>query len=119
MRHTTDEIRGGGIARELGFFALYLVLIVLGLFVGLVIWREALYFVFYGWIDFGWWARFLYMTTVILGSFLLVVGLLAAEPYLNTGKQKGQLLRRFVRAAVPIAALGLIGWLVLIIGRAN
>ena len=117
MNRFATYMRENHILRELGFFALYIVLIVLGLFVGLVIWREALYYVFYGWIDFGWWARFLYLLTVVIGSILLVAGLLVAEPYLNAGKQRGELVRRFLRAAVPLVVLGLIGWLIMVFGR--
>jgi hypothetical protein len=117
MNRIATFVRESQIGRELAFFALYITLIVLGLFVGLVIWREALGYVFFGWIDFGWWAKFLYMLTVVVGSIAMVAGLLVAEPYLSAGKQKGDMVRRFLRAAVPLAALGLVGWRVRGVGR--
>jgi hypothetical protein len=116
MSEMTEKLRGNKIAREVGFYALYIVLIALGLFVGLIIWRQALGFVFYGPIDFGWWARFLYMFSVVVGSMLMVVGILVAEPYLNAGKEKGELVQRFLRAAVPIVILGVIGYAIILFG---
>lgn len=114
------SLRENSLARELGFFALYLILIGMGLFAGLVVWRQALGIVFYEWLSMApWVARFLYMLTVVLGSFAMVAGLLVAEPYLNEGKKRGQLLRRFTRAALWIAGLGLVGYLILVLGRAG
>jgi hypothetical protein len=120
MSRFASSMRENSILRELGFFALYIILVVVGLFVGLIIWREALFFVFYSWIPFDmWWARFLYMLTVVVGAIALVAGLLVAEPYLHAGKAKGQLVGRFLRALAPLAALGLLGWIMLVIGRAG
>ncbi|HWQ14758.1 MAG TPA: hypothetical protein VNL77_18310 [Roseiflexaceae bacterium] len=118
MNRLTTYIRESSIMRELAFFALYIVLIVLGLFVGLVVWREALFFVFYQWIALDiWWARFLYMLAVVVGAIALVAGLLVAEPYLHGGKARGQLLHRFLRVAVPLAVLGVVGWIIVVLGR--
>jgi hypothetical protein len=112
------SLRENSFLREVGFFALYLLLIALGLFVGLVIWRQALGVVFYEWLPVApWVARFLYMGTVVLGALALVAGLLVAEPYLNHGKQRGQLLRRFLRVAVPLVVAGLVGYLIMLAGR--
>lgn len=119
MSHAANDPRRKQTILTVGFLALYLVLVALGLFVGLVIWRQALYFVFYGWADFGAWARFLYMTTVVGGSMLLVLGLLVAERYLDAGRERGQLLPRFFRAAGLAALIGLLGWIILVVGRAG
>jgi hypothetical protein len=116
MRHTADELRGSGTIREIGFFALYLVLIAMALFVGLVVWRQALFFVFYSWADFGSWARVLYMSSVVLMSLLMVAGLLVIEPYLNAAKQRGLLLTRFVKAALAIALIGVGGEIIVLLG---
>lgn len=114
------SLRENSLARELGFFACYLVLIAMGLFAGLIIWRQALGIVFYEWLAIApWVSRFLYMITVVLGSFAMVAGLLVAEPYLNEGKKRGELLRRFLRAALWIAGIGLVGYIILVLGRAG
>ena len=119
MERLMGTLRTSGLARELAFFGLYFVLIGLGLFTALIVWREALYFVFYAWLPIDiWWSRFLYMGAVVLGSFALVVGLLVAEPYLNEGKQRGELGRRFKRTAVWMVACAL-GYLIIPIGRAT
>nr|PZN27941.1 MAG: hypothetical protein DIU80_11340 [Chloroflexota bacterium] len=117
MSNTADELHKSSLLREVAFFALYIVLIGLGLFVGLIIWRQALGIIFYEWLSImPWVARFLYMFFVVAGAIAMVIGLLAAEPYLNNGKRQGQLMRRFLKAAVPIIALGVIGGLIMILG---
>ncbi|HMO59312.1 MAG TPA: hypothetical protein PKC19_18300, partial [Roseiflexaceae bacterium] len=110
MNNTVSNLRDHRIRREVGFYALYIALIALTLFVGLIIWRQALQFVFYGPIDFGWWARFLYMFSVVSGSIVMVLGILIAEPYLNTGKQRGELMQRFWRIAIPVGLFGILGY---------
>jgi hypothetical protein len=118
MRDTADELRETSLLREVGFFALYIVLIALGLFVGLVVWRVALGIMVYEWLSLTpWLSRLIYMITVVGGAFAMVVGLLAAEPYLNSGKRRGHLVRSFLRAAVPIAVLGVVGYLIMITSR--
>jgi hypothetical protein len=119
MRQTIDELRGRPLYSRLGFYALYAVLIVVALIVGLVIWRQALFFVFYSWIDFGSWARLLYMVTVVGISIGMVAGLLAAEPYLETGRRHGRLMPRFLKALGVTAVLGLLGWFILVVGRGS
>jgi hypothetical protein len=118
MNRVSSTFRESGLAREVGFFALYFVVIGLSLFVGLIIWRQALEVVFFDWLGFvPWVARFLYMVSVVLGAFALVAGILVAEPYLNTGKQRGELMRRFLRVVVPLVVVGLVGYLILLSGR--
>jgi hypothetical protein len=118
MNRGTSSFRENRFVREVGFFALYFVLIGIGLFVGLVIWRQALEVVFFNWLPLApWVARLVYMISVVLGAFALVAGLLVVEPYLNTGKQRGELVRRFVRAAVPMVIIGVVGYLILLSGR--
>ena len=46
------------------------------------------------------------MIVIGLGLFMLVI---AAEPYLRNGVKRGQLMHRFVRVALPVAAAGLLG----------
>jgi multisubunit Na+/H+ antiporter MnhB subunit len=43
-----------------------------------------------------------------IGLFMLVIG---AEPYLRNGVKRGQLMRRFVRVALPVVAVGMLGLL--------
>jgi hypothetical protein len=118
MNRVSSSFRESGLAREIAFFALYFVVIGLGLYIGLVIWRLALEVVFFDWLAFTpWVARFLYMVSVVLGAFALLAGILVAEPYLNTGKQRGELVRRFVRVVVPMLVIGLVGYLILLSGR--
>lgn len=120
MSGTADELQKTSLLREVGFFALYIVLVALGLLVGLVIWREALGVVLYEWLTLTpWLARLIYMISVVTGAIALVIGLLAAEPYLNSGKRRGQLVRRFLRAAVPLFVAGVVGYLILVVGRAG
>jgi hypothetical protein len=120
MSDTPDELRETSLLREAGFFALYIVLIALGLFVGLVVWRVALGVVIYEWLSLTpWLSRLIYMIMVVGGAFAMVVGLLAAEPYLNGAKRRGHLARSFLRAALPLAVLGIVGYVIMITSRGS
>ena len=77
--------------------------------VTLLIWRVTILLMIATWIGLSPANGSIYAVSMIaigLGLFMLVI---AAEPYLRNGVKRGQLMHRFVRVALPVAAAGLLG----------
>jgi hypothetical protein len=84
-------------------------LLLVGSVVTLLIWRVTILLLIATWIGVSSVNGSIYAVSLIvigLGLFMLVI---AAEPYLRSGVKRGQLMRRFVRVALPVAAAGLLG----------
>ena len=98
-------------------YALWLLLIALGYLVVAVVWRSAIQALVVALVDEtdvdarfrGGAFYFFGITLILLGLFAMIM---AGEPYLRQGAERGQLRRRFLRLAVPLAALGVLGVLV-------
>ena len=56
-----------------------------------------------------------YAGTITLLGLGLFIFVMAAEPYLRNGIARRQLLRRFLRLAIPVAIAAVIGLLVLVL----
>ena len=92
----------------LACYSLYGLLLVCSV-VTLLIWRVTILLMIATWIGVSSVNGSIYAVSLIvigLGLFMLVI---AAEPYLRNGVKRGQLMRRFVRVALPVAAAGLLG----------
>ena len=111
------------ILRYAGCYLLWLSIFLLGYVVVAIIWQSALSTLMVALIDetdvdqrYRGGAIYLFGGSLMLfGLFLLVM---AGEPYLRDGVQKGLLLRRFLRLAVPLAALGVVGLVVRVVAEA-
>jgi hypothetical protein len=115
--YSADETYPPGLKAQAAYYGLYVVLLVLAFVVGPVIWRQTLYFIFYVFTDPNvWWTRSLYAFSVVGGVIALVVGVFLAEPYLRAGMRRGELVRRFLRVAVPLIVLGGIGYAIQLLG---
>jgi hypothetical protein len=89
-------------------YSLY-VLLLMGSIVTLLIWRVTILLMIATWIGLSPANGSIYAVSMIvigLGLFMLVI---AAEPYLRNGVKRGQLMHRFVRVGLPVAAAGLLG----------
>jgi hypothetical protein len=53
----------------------------------------------------------IYTVSLIVIGISLFMLVIAAEPYLRNGVKRGQLMRRFVRAALPVITAGMLGLL--------
>ena len=111
MFTTNTGVRSPTPLAYLACYSLYALLLA-GSVVTLLIWRVTILLMIATWIGVSSVNGSIYAVSMIvigLGLFMLVI---AAEPYLRNGVKRGQLLRRFVRVALPVAATGLLGMLV-------
>jgi hypothetical protein len=86
-------------------------LLLVGSVATLLIWRITILLMLATWLGISSVNGSIYAVSLIvigLGLFMLVI---AAEPYLRNGVKRGQLMSRFARVALPIAATGLLGML--------
>ena len=108
MLTTNTGVRSPTPLAYLVCYSLYILLLV-GSVVTLLIWRVTILLMIATWIGVSSVNGSIYAVSMIvigLGLFMLVI---AAEPYLRNGVKHGQLMRRFVRVALPVAAAGLLG----------
>jgi hypothetical protein len=108
MFTTNTGVRSRAPLAYLACYSLYALLLV-GSVVTLLIWRVTILLMIATWIGVSSVNGSIYAVSMIvigLGLFMLVI---AAEPYLRNGVKRGQLMRRFVRVALPVAAAGLLG----------
>jgi hypothetical protein len=117
MNHSEMAPLSRRIARELGFYGMYLSLIIVGLISVLIIWRQALQVVFYQWIAFAWTNRSYYVFSVVAGAFALVAAILLADPWLRDGMRRGIAVQRFWRALLGLLAFGAVGYLIMVSGN--
>jgi hypothetical protein len=105
---TNPGLRSPKLLAYLACYSLYVLLLVCSV-VTLLIWRVTILLMIATWIGASSVNGSIYAISMIvigLGLFMLVI---AAEPYLRNGVKRGQLMRRFVRVALPVAAAGLLG----------
>jgi len=99
----------------LACYALYIVLIIPGTIAVLLLWRSAILVMLAAFLGRSQANRLIYLTSMLLlglGAFILVM---AAGPYLRTGLRRRQLMRRFRKLAIPLAAAAALALLVLTI----
>jgi hypothetical protein len=97
----------------LTLYALYVVLIVLGVVVVFGIWRSVILVVLAVFVGSSDANRLVYLVTLILLGLVLFVFIMAAEPYLRRGLQRRHLLPSFGRLALPLVIAGALGLLLL------
>lgn len=111
MLTTNAGLRSSKPLRFLACYGLYALLLV-GSVVTLLVWRVTILLVIAAWIGQSPVNASIYAASIIvigLALFMLVIG---AEPYLRHGLRRGDLLRRFMRVALPVVAAALLGVLV-------
>ena len=111
MRETGGSARKPTVLHYVVCYLLFILLIVIGTVSVLEIWRVAILEFLSTFMRGNFATPAILEFTIVLmmlGLFLLV---LIAEPYLRQGVQRGLLLRRWLRLAVPLAAFGIIGLL--------
>ena len=99
----------------LACYALYIGLIIPGTIAVFLFWRNAILALLAAFLGRSQANRLIYlasMTLLGLGLFILVM---AAGPYLRSGVERQQLLRRFRKLAIPLVIAGALGVLVLTI----
>lgn len=99
----------------LACYGLYGVLIALGFIVVFVIWRQAILALIAAFVGRSAANRLIYLGSITVLGIGLFILLIAAEPYLRNGLKRRQLVRRFVRMAVPLLVAGALGLLLLAI----
>ena len=99
----------------LACYALYIVLIVGGAATLFLVLRPALLALIDALLGQSRANRIVYLGTITLLGLGLFVLVMAGEPYLRKGVERGQLLRRFIRLAAPVVIAAVLGLLVLAI----
>ncbi len=110
MLTTNTGVRSPTPLAYLACYSLYVLLLV-GSVVTLWIWRVTILLMIATWIGVSSVNGSIYAVSMIvigLGLFMFVI---AAEPYLRNGVKRGQLMRRYVRVALPVVAVGMLGLL--------
>ena len=122
MESNSQPSRSQRALRYAACYLLLFLLLVLGYVVFAMIWRStlmALIVAFSDETDVD--ARFrggaIYLFSMVLLMLGFFIGILAGEPYLRAGAERGVLLRRFARLALPLAAIGVLGILLQALAR--
>ncbi len=116
MSEMSESARQRKVLSYVACYILYGLLLVLSYFVIFVIWRRTITELIATFISLERAGPFLYLLSVLLLGIVLFIGVLWAEYYLRTGIQRRQLLSRFVRLAVPLGILGILGQLLQMLG---
>jgi hypothetical protein len=98
----------------LAYYALYILLFPATIGV-LMLWRNAILVMLAAFLGRSQANRLIYLASMLvlgLGGFVLVM---AAGPYLRTGLQRRQLMRRFRKLIIPLAAAAAVALLILTI----
>jgi hypothetical protein len=96
-------------------YALYIGLIIPGTITVFLIWRNAIVAMIRRFLAGNQANQLIYLASMALlglGAFILVM---AAEPYLRSGVERRQLMRRFRKLAIPLVIAGALALLVLTI----
>jgi len=99
----------------LACYALYIGLIIPGTVAVILIWRNAILVMLAAFLGRSQANQFIYLASMALlglGGFILVM---AAGPYLRSGVERQQLVRRFRKLAIPLVIAGGLAVLVLTI----
>jgi hypothetical protein len=97
----------------LACYALYIGLIIPGTIAVFLVWRNAIVALLAAFLRGSQANQLIYLASMALlglGAFILVM---AAEPYLRSGLQRQQLMRRFRKLAIPLLIAGGVALLVL------
>jgi hypothetical protein len=99
----------------LACYGLYFLLIIAGVATLFLVLRPALLALIIALLGESQANRLVYSATITLLGLGLFIFVMAAEPYLRNGIARRQLLRRFLRLAIPVAIAAVIGLLVLVL----
>jgi hypothetical protein len=111
MTWISNYLRSHRVPGSIVFYAFYLVIAALALFVGLVIWRQSLLVLIYGLLANDDVARLVYVAAMLVLSLGLLGGIMACDPYLHAGIKRGDLARRALTIVAVLAGATLIGLL--------
>ncbi len=112
MTWIANYLRSHRVPGSIVFYAFYLLIAVLALFVGLVIWRQSLLVLTYGLLADDDLARVVYIGAMLVLSLGLLGGIMACDPYLHAGIKRGDLTRRALTIAAVLAGAALLGVLI-------
>lgn len=110
MAKTKPTLRG-----YLACYALYIGLIIPGTVAVFLIWRNAILALLAAFMSRSQANQLIYLASMVLlglGAFILVM---AAGPYLHSGVERRQLMRRFRKLVIPLVIAGALAMLVLTI----
>jgi hypothetical protein len=113
MMDTRPSTRQPTTADYLVCYALFVLLIILGVAVLVLIVRPAILVLIGALLGRSQWNRMAYLTSIALLGLGLFILVMAAEPYMRNGVKRGQHIRRFLRLAAPLVVAGALGFLVL------
>ncbi len=122
MRRATGESGGRQWLRYTACYLLLALLLALGYVAFAIIWRGTIIAVIAAFTDetdvdqrFTGSAIYLFGIVVLMVGFFVAV--MAGEPYLRRGAERGMLVRRFARLALPLVAFGALGVLLEFLAR--
>ncbi|MDP9409759.1 MAG: hypothetical protein M3R38_18895 [Actinomycetota bacterium] len=90
-------------------YGLCSLLFVVGYITTFIVWRQALALGLTVAVEDQFVRRFAYMAAMLLLAVALFIGIFAAEIYMRNGVRCRQIRRRFLRLAVPLAAVLVLG----------
>jgi hypothetical protein len=99
----------------LACYALYIGLIIPGAIGVLLIWRNAVLALLAAFLGRSQANRLIYLASMALLGLSLFILVMAAGPYLRSGLERQQLMRRFRKLAIPLVIAGALAILVLTI----
>jgi hypothetical protein len=94
-------------------YALYAMLIALGIVDIVLIWRRTVLALLEAFMRQNTANRLIYLASMALLGLAVFILIMAAEPYLRNGVRRHDLLRRFIRLAVPLVVVGAVGILLM------
>ena len=102
------------LGRYLAAYLLLASIIVVGFVVLVIIWLQAILNIIAMLfdvtdVDVRYAGTFVYLIAGILLLIMLFVTIMAGEPYLRVGAERGDLRRRYLRIIIPLIAFGLLG----------
>jgi hypothetical protein len=110
MFTTKTDVRSPAQLKYVACYSLYGLLLI-GSIVTLLIWRVVILLLIATMIGLSPANGSIYAVSLIVIGIGLFMLMIAVEPYLRNGVKRGQLMRRFVRVALPVITLGMLGLL--------
>jgi hypothetical protein len=92
-------------------YVLYAMLFALAIVDIALIWRRAILALLATFMPGSDANRLIYLGSIALLGLAVFILIMAAEPYLRNGVRRHQLVRRFIRLAVPLVVIGAVGML--------
>jgi hypothetical protein len=94
-------------------YALYATLIALGIVDIVLIWRRTVLALLEAFTPHSTANRLIYLASMGLLGLAVFILIMGAEPYLRNGVRRHELVRRFLRLAVPLVIVGAVGILLM------